>query len=90
MSETAQPTFAGMTVVQLREALQVLLQTRLSGTLNVRYSDGTSITYRSDAELEAQVRYLERLIAQLDPAPVTDRLTQPIRAFRLRPWNGYR
>ncbi len=81
--------FAAMTLAELQAAQRALVQTRLSGTLSTRFADGSMVTYRTDAEIAAQLQFLDRLIAAASPT-VTDPMSQPVRAFRLRPWNGFR
>lgn len=39
-----------------------LIQTRLSGTLRVRDSDGSEILYKDDASLASAIGYVESLI----------------------------
>ncbi len=81
-------SFAAMTLAQLQAAKLALVQTRVSGTLSTRFADGSMVTYRTDAEIAAQLQFLDRLIGEASPAPL-DPMSQPVRSFRLRPWNGY-
>ena len=51
------------TVEQLQDDLETLRQVRSTGALEVQYSDGARVRFRSDAELLAAMGDLERRIA---------------------------
>lgn len=49
-------------IVALRDKL---IESRLAGVLSIRDSNGETITYKSDAEMAAAIRYAEDAIARL-------------------------
>ena len=77
----------GLTLAELQAGQRALSQAMMGGTLSVRYADGSQVTYRSATDLAAAMDYVSALIARALPG---DAAVQPIRAFRVRPWNGYR
>ena len=52
------------TTAELEARLDALQATRATGTLVVRYADGKSVTYKSDAEMAAAIADLRQQILQ--------------------------
>lgn len=55
-----------MTVEQMKSRLDSLLTARFSGSREVRFSDGRSVRYGSDAEFASAIRDLEGRIADAE------------------------
>jgi hypothetical protein len=55
----------------LQERLEALRKVRATGALVARFSDGRSVTYRSDAEMASAAADLERQITAQTATPVT-------------------
>lgn len=80
-----------LATIPLDEAIQMradLKRAMSTGALSVRYADGTSITYRSMAEMKAALNELEGSI--LGDQNAGDVTATPIRAFRITPFSGWR
>lgn len=57
------------TLEQLLARREILTASRATGTLVVQFPDGTRIQYREDAELAAQIAFVDREIASLQGVP---------------------
>lgn len=67
-------------LAELQTRLETLRATRAGGTAEVSYN-GETIKYRSDAELAAAIRDLERQIAGLSRQPVRRILVGTTKGF---------
>ena len=85
MSDT-QATLDGLTLEELQASRRTLYLSKVAGTLTVRYADGTTITYRSLAEIDSALRDLDTRITASLPASSAG----VVRAFRLGFGSGYR
>ena len=77
----------GLTLEELQASRATLVRAKNTGTQNVRYADGTSITYRTLNEIDRALSDLDRRITAALPAASA---MGPIQAFRLRFGSGYR
>lgn len=52
-----------LSVSELQSMRDNLIRARMEGALSVRFADGRSVTYRSDAEMVRALRGLDAMIA---------------------------
>jgi hypothetical protein len=88
MSSSLSP-LAGIPLQEMNERRRDLVRAMSGGQLSVRYADGTSITYRSMAEMKIALNELEGRILAASAAS-NPLAPKPVRAIRLIPFGGYR
>lgn len=73
-----------MTVEQMKAQLGKLRTARYSGSREVRFSDGRSVRYGSDAEFASAISALEKQIADAEATAAGRRRSRVIRPYAVK------
>lgn len=73
-----------LTVDQMKARLDALLTARYSGSREVRFSDGRSVRYGSDAEFASAISDLEGRISAAEAAASGRRRSRIIRPYAVK------
>lgn len=85
----AMSPLAGIPLQEMAERKRDLVRAMTSGLLSGRYSDGTAYTYRSMPEMKDALNEIDSRLGAA--AAATGPLAQqPVRAFRITPFSGWR
>lgn len=76
-----------LSLTDLRAARNTLYLAIVTGAKSTRFADGSSVEYRDMAEALVILRGLDARISTYLPAPSF--AAAPLRAYIMRPWNGY-
>lgn len=73
-----------MTVDQMKAQIEKLRTARYSGSREVRFSDGRSVRYGSDAEFASAISALEKQIADAEATAAGRRRSRVLRPYAVK------